>query len=645
MSHKQKSHEKPFFERQSKTLSLWLIVAMLALAACVNPSGESAPVVVDSETGAATDVGAESVAGQTRTVVHAMGTTEVPIAPQRVVVLDTGEIDNALALGATLVGAPVEDIRFYQPYLQDQLAGVADTGTISEPNLESILALQPDLILGSRQRYEAIYEQLAQIAPTVFTESLRVPWQTNFRLHAEALGKSPEADRLLARYDAAIAQLQEALGDNLDQTTISVIRFRPGQVRLYLKSSYIGYILQDIGLPRPASQDEDSFSAEISLEQVADIDADYIFITGYSQEDSDLATFMQSPLWTTLGAVQNEQAIPVDDAGWIAGLGIQAAHLVLEDLASYLVPGGLVLAQASESGPAYPVTIAHKYGATTLTERPQRVVTVGLTDHDALLALGVVPVGTTEWFGGHPGSIHPWAQSYLNGQMPEPVGESGAISFEKIVALQPDLILALYSGISENEYELLSQIAPTVAQPGEYVDWGIPWQEITLTVGKVLGELDQAEALITAIEERFAQVQTEHPQFVGAEALVATTYNGIWVYGPEDVRGRFLSSLGFVIPAWVTEVSGASFGGSISLENTPLIDIDLLIWLSGPENVIEVGGPVYQNLAVHQAGREVFLADSIDPTLTSATSFVTVLSLHYLIDELTPMLAAALGEE
>lgn len=271
-----------------------------------------------------------------RPVEHAMGRTCVPENPQRVVVLDTGETDNALALGAPIVGAPVGDVKRYQDYLVPQLDGIVDTGTISEPNLEVILSLEPDLVLGSRQRYEEIYDELSAIAPTVFSASLRVPWQDNFALHAEALDREETAATLRAEYDRHVEEVRRALGDGLDGTTISIIRFRPGQVRLYLKSSYIGYILQDVGLPRPESQDRDVFSSEISLEQARDVDADYIFITGYAQDDSELATFLESPLWQTLTAVRNERAIDVNDDTWIAGLGIQAANSVLDDLVTVL---------------------------------------------------------------------------------------------------------------------------------------------------------------------------------------------------------------------------------------------------------------------------------------------------------------------
>lgn len=292
-------------------------------------------VLEDVATSLEVSVSAAPATEGTRLISHAMAETEVSANPQRVVVLDTGETDNALALGANIVGAPVSDVQQYQGYLTEQLAGITDIGTISEPNLEVILSLKPDLILGSKQRYEEIYDELAQIAPTIFSESLRVPWQDNFRLHAKALGRTAEADQLLADYNTRAAEVQAALSD--DQPTISIIRFRPGQVRLYLKSSYIGYILQDVGLPRPPSQDEDVFSSEISLEQIADVDADVIFITGYAQDDSELDNFLESSLWQTLGAVQNDRAIDVNDDTWIAGLGVQAATLVLDDLEQYLV--------------------------------------------------------------------------------------------------------------------------------------------------------------------------------------------------------------------------------------------------------------------------------------------------------------------
>lgn len=291
---------------------------------------------------------------------------------------------------------------------------------------------------------------------------------------------------------------------------------------------------------------------------------------------------------------------------------------------------------------AFPVTIDHKYGSTTIETKPERIVTAGLIEQDALLALGIVPVGTSEWFGGYPGAIWPWAQDKLTalaGETPQVVGDD-TINFEAIAALEPDLILALYSDVTEEEYELLTQIAPTVAQPSEYVDYGIPWQALTRTVGQAVGQEAEADALVAAVEARFVETQAEHPEFVGATSVVATLYQGIYLFGPEDVRGRLLTSLGFELPDELAEIAGEDFGGNLSMERADLLDLDVVIWLAEADQADEVGGPVYQNLPVRSEGREVFVSDS-DP-LGGATSFVTVLSLPYLLDNLVPQLAAAI---
>ena len=296
---------------------------------------------------------------------------------------------------------------------------------------------------------------------------------------------------------------------------------------------------------------------------------------------------------------------------------------------------------APEPTAAFPATIGHKYGETTIAAAPARIVTVGLTEQDALLALGITPVGTTEWFGKHPGAIWPWAQPKLSGPAPTVVGDATAVNYEQIAALKPDLILALYSGLTQEQYDLLNQIAPTVAQPAGYVNYGIPWQELTRTVGRAVGKAAEADALVAGVEERFAQVRAEHPEFAGASALVATPYEGIWVYGPEDVRGRLLTSLGFELPAELPTVTGAEFGGNLSLERADLLDVDVIIWLDPSEAKGPLGGPVYASLPVHTEGREVML-DSYSSALGGATSFVSVLSLPYLLDGLVPQLAAAI---
>lgn len=297
-------------------------------------------------------------------------------------------------------------------------------------------------------------------------------------------------------------------------------------------------------------------------------------------------------------------------------------------------------ASTAAAAPGFPLTVEHKYGSTTLGSVPQRIVTVGLLEQDPLLALGVPPVAVTEWFGGHPSAAWPWAQPLLGGAAPEVIGDATTVDPERIAAADPDLILALYSGLTEEQYDQLSGIAPTIAQPADYVDYGIPWQELTTTIGAIVGKPAQAEALVADVESRFAEVAAAHPEFQGATAVVATPWEGIFVYGPEDVRGRLLTSLGFQLPEGLAEATGATWGGHLSEEAADLLDTDVIIWLDSA-GADDLGGPIYDSLAVHTEGREVLL-DSVGDPLGGATSFVTVLSIPFLLDGLVPMLAAAI---
>ena len=286
---------------------------------------------------------------------------------------------------------------------------------------------------------------------------------------------------------------------------------------------------------------------------------------------------------------------------------------------------------------SFPVSIENKYGTTEIPEAPERVVTVGLTEQDALLALGIVPVATTKWFDTHPGEIFPWAEEALgDAEVPQVLEDEK--QFEKVAALDPDLIVAMYSSITKKDYDLLSAIAPVVAAPDGYVDYGIPWQEATRTVGKAVGKADEADQMVTEVEDKIAAAAAEHPEFKGQEAATVTIYEGIFVYGPEDPRGRLLTDLGFTYPAAVSKELPEDFGGSISVEKADLIDVDTLVWVNGKETT-EKEVPQYGNLNVSKEGRDVFIPEE-DP-LYEATSFQSVLSVPFLIDGIVPRLAAA----
>lgn len=277
-----------------------------------------------------------------RTVAHAMGRTEIPTRPERVVVLDTGELDSVTAFGIEPVGAvraPVNDGLL--DYLEDHLGTTELVGTISDVNLEAVARLRPDLILSSKLRHEDIYDELSGIAPTVFTETVGVVWKDNLRVHAEALGFESGAERMLADYEARAAALGDAIRGRLGRLpTVSIVRFLATETRLYQKASFIGTVLGDIGLPRPPSQDVDDFAAEIGPEQLEQADADVIFTTHYGPVDDTMKPeLVSNPLWANLSAVEAGRVYEVADDHWMLGIGIQAANKVLDDIERLLASG------------------------------------------------------------------------------------------------------------------------------------------------------------------------------------------------------------------------------------------------------------------------------------------------------------------
>ncbi|MDW4908646.1 iron-siderophore ABC transporter substrate-binding protein [Streptomyces sp. ADMS] len=298
----------------------------------------------------------------------------------------------------------------------------------------------------------------------------------------------------------------------------------------------------------------------------------------------------------------------------------------------------------ASGGSAFPVTLSHKYGSTTIKSEPKRIVTVGLTDQDAVLALGKVPVGTTEWLGGYKGAIGPWAADKLgSAAAPTVLKDTGTgPQTEKIAALRPDLILAVYSGLTKAQYDTLSKFAPVVAQPKEYNDYGVPWQKQTETIGKALGQEAKAKELVTEVETDFSTAASEHSEFAGATAVMATPYEGIFVYGSQDSRSRVLTDLGFRLPTDLDKVIGDEFGANISKERTDLLNTDAIVWIVSDVAKDEATlnkNALYADLKVAKEDREVFVKESGD--YGNSVSFVSVLSLPYMLERLVPQLSTA----
>lgn len=269
-------------------------------------------------------------AGECRPVRHAMGESCVPASPARVVVLDTGELDMALALGVVPIAATTAyQADGFADYLPVGDPPPHSLGVIQEPDLERLLRLSPDLILGSRQRHGRLYPLLSRLAPSVFSETLGADWEANFRLFAEALGREGEAERFLARLDARcqrIARFAERLG----HPEIALVRSMQTHVRLYLADSFAGSLLARCGLARPEAQSGPGPVRQLANPRdIRALDGDLILLSEYAPgQGSMIRRWRASPFWSLIEGRVHE----VDDDYWMLGIGPLAAEHALTEL-------------------------------------------------------------------------------------------------------------------------------------------------------------------------------------------------------------------------------------------------------------------------------------------------------------------------
>jgi iron complex transport system substrate-binding protein len=304
--------------------------------------------------------------------------------------------------------------------------------------------------------------------------------------------------------------------------------------------------------------------------------------------------------------------------------------------------GGKGAGKAGKAGKgAFPVTVEHRYGSTTIKKRPKRVVTVGLTDQDVAVVLGVMPVGVRRWFGDYPSASWPWSQPKLAQADPAIVGDANAIDLPAVKRLHPNLILAMSPDITRTEYRELSKIAPVVAQPLPGGPDAIPWATATRLAGRALGTKAQATQAIFAAKHDFLVVHDKHPGF-SSKTMVAASLDDagtIRVYGPSDPRTRFLGQMGFKTPAWVTAQAGDATSFTLDPADAATVRADRIAWFATPEQESAIkADPAVAAMAVTQTGRTTFLSQSAPP-IGDALRFDTILSVRYAVDWAVPLLA------
>lgn len=327
----------PSLRRAGLPLSLAASLALVTACGAGGPE-EEAPASGD---------GQETAEGFPLTVTHAMGETEIPSAPERVLPLDFTYVDATLALGGHVVG--FTQIAEGQDALPEYLLesdwnvgsaeGAESVGLLWEISPELVAQAEPDLILSAEVRHGDGYEQLTEVAPTVMSETTGATWKENLLLAAEAMGAAEEAERLLTEYEDRAAAIGEEIAASSDgeAPTVSVVRFAGDAdgVRLYTRNSYVGVILDDLGLP--AGEGTDTASEEIatyhSPERLLDLEADRILVATYDDGagvvDEDKERYTANPLW---GELEGEKT-DVDDDYWMSGVGLISAHAVLDDVA------------------------------------------------------------------------------------------------------------------------------------------------------------------------------------------------------------------------------------------------------------------------------------------------------------------------
>jgi iron complex transport system substrate-binding protein len=293
---------------------------------------------------------------------------------------------------------------------------------------------------------------------------------------------------------------------------------------------------------------------------------------------------------------------------------------------------------------SFPVDVEHALGTTEIPAEPERIVTVGMTEQDTVLALGVAPVGVTEWYGEQPYATWPWAQDELGDAQPEVLSNVDGFQYERIAALDPDLIIGTNAGLDDESYRLLSDIAPTIAHPAGAPLYFSPWDDQARLIARALGREAAMDEIIADIDAQFAEAAAAHPEFAGTDIVFLQNafYDGQAIAYQNGLSTAFLTDLGFTVPPEIDAFESEGGQAFIPLEQLAVLDhADVLLWAteSPDDRAALEAEPVYTTLEEVEAGRLVFT----DGLTAGAIYFTSPLSLPFVLDQLVPALSAALA--
>ena len=282
------------------------------------------------------------------------------------------------------------------------------------------------------------------------------------------------------------------------------------------------------------------------------------------------------------------------------------------------------------------VTVKHLFGETKISAPPKRVVSAGFTEQDDLLAVGVVPIAITNWWGDQPFGVWPWALPKLGDAKPDVLSLADGIDVDKISALKPDLIVATNAGLDQDTYNKLSQIAPTIAQSGQDAFFE-PWKDQAAAISQAVFKFDEMAGLVKGIEDKFTETGKNNPLFAGKKVLLL---EGVLVDDSAHVltpgwRNEFLTQMGLVIPD--------TGGSTITRDKMEAVldEADVLIWAteSDDQQAALLADPTIAKLRASTSQRNIFTGKD----LAGAIAFSSPLSYPFVADQLPPALAKVLG--
>lgn len=330
--------------------------------------------------------------------------------------------------------------------------------------------------------------------------------------------------------------------------------------------------------------------------------------------------------------------------------GAAAASLIAS------LPQGMLAQQASptaqEASPAaiatdtLPITLTHVYGETVIEAAPVRVATIGWSTQDAVLALGITPVSMprNDWGGDAEGFL-PWTRTAIGDGVLPVLQETTELDIEGIAGTNPDVILAPYSGITQEEYGLLTQVAPTVAYPE--VAWGTSWQDVQIITGQALGMSAAGEQLVADTEALIASQTDLYPELAGKTFIYGNMGDGsssFNIYSTTDSRSLFLSAIGLQPAEFLTTVDAQAgenvYFATVSYEEAASLEADVVVFWFGTQEEYDAALEIPTFGAIPAVARGSF-APVIGQDLVMATSAFSVLSIPYMLDAFIPTLAEA----